>query len=102
MKRTFAWIRSGQISDRTADGGVQPSGPLDAVTQYTSGAEIIPFPVKVVSSLPDNCGSSSGDPPFLLTFDVREIGALFVVTAVALIPWAFVVGVVFLYLTLVD
>jgi hypothetical protein len=42
-------------SDRTVDGGIQPSGPHGAVTQYTSGAEIIPFPSRF---LPDSRAKS--------------------------------------------
>jgi hypothetical protein len=92
------------LSNRAATSGGKPSqpGPLLGDAIHAPNSNIIQFPVKVVSSLPDNCGSSSDGSPFLLTFDVREIGALCLVVAVALIPWAVVAGVVFLYLTLVD
>jgi hypothetical protein len=91
--------RETRQSNRTADGGIQPSGPRGAVTQYTSGAEIIPFP-SGRTFLPDS--RDFGPEPFLLTIDAREIGALFLVGAIVLVPWAVVAGVVFLYLTLVS
>jgi hypothetical protein len=88
------------LSNRTGDGGIHPSGPLlgDAI-QHTPNSNIIEFP-SGRTFLPDSRAKERE--PFLLTFDVREIGALFFVIAVALIPWAFVAGVAFLYLTLVD
>jgi hypothetical protein len=95
-----SWLS--ELSNRAADGGIQQPGPLLGDAIHAPNSNIIQFPVKVVSSLPDNCGSSSDGPPFLLTLDVRELGALCLVVAVALIPWAFVAGVAFLYLTLVD
>jgi hypothetical protein len=88
-------------SNRAAIGGNSQPGPLLGDAVHTPNSNIIPFPMKA-SSPPDNCGSSSDGSPFLLTLDVREIGALCLVVAVALIPWAVVAGVAFLYLTLVD
>jgi hypothetical protein len=99
MKRIITTIADN--SSNRADAGGHPPGPLLGDAVHAPNSNIIPFPVKA-SSPPDNCGSSSDGSPFLLTFDVREIGALFLVVAVSLIPWAFVAGVAFLYLTLVD
>jgi hypothetical protein len=84
-------------SDRTVDGGFQPSGPRGAVTQCTSGAEIIPFPSRF---LPDSRAKSRE--LSILTIDVREIGALFLVGALAFVMLAGFASVVFLYLTLVG
>jgi hypothetical protein len=86
-------------SDRAATLGGTPSqpGPHGAVTQYTSGAEIISFPSRF---LPDS--QDSGPEPFILSFDIREIGALFLVGALAFVMLAGFASIVFLYLTLVS
>jgi hypothetical protein len=82
------------------DGGSNTgAGPLLGDAIHTPNSNIIEFP-SGRTFLPDS--QDLGPEPFILTFDVREIGALFLVVAVALIPWAFVAGVAFLYLTLVD
>lgn len=83
-----------ELSNRRADGGIQPGGPHSA-TQYTGADNVIPFPSGRRFS-PDSQGSSPE--PFLLTIDVREVGALFFVVGVALIPWLAVAGVVVAYL----
>lgn len=92
-------MRAGQgSSNRPADGEVQRGGPHGAGTQnYPRADNVIPFKSRF---LPDSRAQSRE--PFILTIDVRELGALLLVAAVAFIPWAFVACVVFLYLTLVG